>query len=94
MSNELNDKSGLLITLTADIVSAHVSNNSVAVSDIPQLIENVHATLHGLNAVEEEEEEVRRTGRFYSLFYQTGLYCLSGRWQKAENAEAPFENQL
>lgn len=59
MSNELNDKSGLLITLTADIVSAHVSNNSVAVSDIPQLIENVHATLHGLNAVEEEEEEVR-----------------------------------
>lgn len=59
MSNELNDELGLLITLTADIVSAHVSNNSVAVSDIPQLIENVHATLHGLNAVEEEEEEVR-----------------------------------
>ena len=31
-----------LVTLTADIVSAHVSNNSVAVSDLPLLIANVH----------------------------------------------------
>lgn len=37
-----------LITLTADIVAAHVSNNSVAVSDIPTLIANVHAALSGL----------------------------------------------
>lgn len=37
-----------LITLTADIVSAHVSNNSVAVSDLPALIANVHAALSGL----------------------------------------------
>ena len=34
-----------LITLTADIVSAHVSNNSVAVSDLPALIQNVHSAL-------------------------------------------------
>ena len=27
-----------LITLTADIVSAHVSNNSVAVNDLPPVI--------------------------------------------------------
>lgn len=38
-----------LITLTADIVAAHVSNNSVAVADIPTLIENVHRALHGLS---------------------------------------------
>lgn len=38
-----------LITLTADIVAAHVSNNSVAVSDIPVLIENVHRALTGLS---------------------------------------------
>jgi predicted transcriptional regulator len=38
-----------LITLTADIVAAHVSNNSVAVSDIPTLIENVHRALNGLS---------------------------------------------
>ena len=37
-----------LITLTADIVSAHVSNNSVAVSDLPLLISNVHSALSGL----------------------------------------------
>jgi predicted transcriptional regulator len=37
-----------LITLTADIVSAHVSNNSVAVSDLPALIQNVHSALTGL----------------------------------------------
>lgn len=34
-----------LLTLTADIVSAHVSNNTVAVNDLPQLIANVHGAL-------------------------------------------------
>lgn len=38
-----------IITLTADIVAAHVSNNSVAVSDMPNLIKNVHAALSGLD---------------------------------------------
>jgi predicted transcriptional regulator len=39
-----------LITLTADIVSAHVSNNSVAVNDLPVLIQNVHTALNALSA--------------------------------------------
>jgi predicted transcriptional regulator len=39
----------MLITLTADIVAAHVSNNSVAVSDLPTLINNVHGALSGLS---------------------------------------------
>jgi predicted transcriptional regulator len=43
-----------LITLTADIVSAHVSNNSVAVSDLPLLINNVHGALSGLGGNKEE----------------------------------------
>jgi predicted transcriptional regulator len=34
-----------LLTLTADIVAAHVSNNSVAVNDLPNLIQNVHQAL-------------------------------------------------
>ena len=38
-----------LIALTADIVSAHVSNNSVAVNDLPNLIQNVHAALTGIS---------------------------------------------
>lgn len=39
----------MLLTLTADIVAAHVSNNSVAVNDLPNLIQNVHSALNGLS---------------------------------------------
>lgn len=45
-----------LVTLTADIVAAHVSNNSVAVSDLPLLIQNVHGALSGLNGKVAEPE--------------------------------------
>ena len=38
-----------LLTLTADIVAAHVSNNSVAVNDLPNLIQNVHGALTGIS---------------------------------------------
>ncbi|MBO9669519.1 MAG: MucR family transcriptional regulator [Sphingobium sp.] len=41
----------VLITLTSDIVAAHVSNNSVAVSDLPLLIQNVYGALSGLRNV-------------------------------------------
>lgn len=52
-----NENSGeTLITLTADIVSAHVSNNSVAVNDLPALIQNVHNALTGLGVRQEEPE--------------------------------------
>jgi predicted transcriptional regulator len=47
MPDEAQDDT--LITLTADIVAAHVSNNSVAVNDLPQLISNVHGALNGLS---------------------------------------------
>ena len=50
MSQEENDAAEMLITLTADIVAAHVSNNSVAVSDLPVLIGNVHQALAGLSS--------------------------------------------
>ena len=36
-----------LLTLTAEIVAAHVSNNSVALGDLPQLIHSVYQTLSG-----------------------------------------------
>ena len=47
MSDDHNDDA--LITLTADIVAAHVSNNSVAVNDLPHLINNIHGALAGLS---------------------------------------------
>ena len=49
-----------LLTLTADIVAAHVSNNSVAVNDLPTLIQNVHSALTGIagsNAAAEPKPE-------------------------------------
>ena len=39
-----------LLTLTADIVAAHVSNNSVAVNDLPNLIQNVHSALQTISS--------------------------------------------
>ncbi len=44
-----------LITLTTDIVAAHVSNNTVSVGDVSQLITNVHAALNGLSTPIESE---------------------------------------
>ena len=41
----MSEANATVITLTADIVAGHVSNNSVAVSDMPNLIQNVHQAL-------------------------------------------------
>jgi predicted transcriptional regulator len=49
--NDYPPKQNMLITLTADIVAAHVTNNSVSVSDLPALIANVHTALAGLGVV-------------------------------------------
>ena len=45
-----------IVTLTADIVAAHVSNNSVATGDIATLIANVHRALSSLGEPEPVEE--------------------------------------
>ena len=45
-----------LITLTSDIVAAHVSNNDVAVTDLPGLITNVYQALANLGETPVEEE--------------------------------------
>jgi len=46
--SENQEMTETLIALTADIVSAHVSNNNVTVTDLPLLIQNVHGALNGL----------------------------------------------
>ena len=43
MTEETNQKD--MLGLTTEIVSAHVSNNSVSVEDLPKLIREVHASL-------------------------------------------------
>ena len=52
-----NDTAEMLITLTADIVAAHVSNNSVAIADMPALIASVHGALANLGDAPAVEAE-------------------------------------
>ncbi len=56
-ANELQET---FITLTADIVAAHVSNNSVAVNDLPTLISNVHTALAALAGPPPAAPEVKQ----------------------------------
>jgi predicted transcriptional regulator len=56
MANPEIDVKETLITLTSDIVAAHVSNNDVAVADVPALITNVYAALANLGETVEVEE--------------------------------------
>lgn len=56
MSEIQNDMRETLITLTSDIVAAHVSNNSVSVNDLPVLISNVYSALAGLEKPVSAEE--------------------------------------
>jgi len=46
-----------LITLTSDIVAAHVSNNDVSVDDVPGLITNVFTALSHLGEAPEPAQE-------------------------------------
>lgn len=56
MENSVNEMKETLITLTSDIVAAHVSNNSVSVDDLPNLISNVYGALSNLGEAVIETE--------------------------------------
>ncbi len=57
MENSQIDMSEMLITLTSDIVAAHVSNNNVGVEDMPTLISNTYNALAALGQVVAEPEK-------------------------------------
>ena len=46
----------MLITLTSDIVAAHVSNNNVNVDEVPTLISSIYSALAGLGEQQPQEE--------------------------------------
>ena len=50
-----------LITLTADIVAAHVSNNNVPISDVSTLVQRVHEALAGLGTNAAPAEEAKKS---------------------------------
>ena len=47
-----------ILSLTSNIVAAHVANNSVAVSDLPELIRDVYKTLASVGGSVAKEAEV------------------------------------
>jgi predicted transcriptional regulator len=50
-----------LVELTADIVSAHVQNNTVSVGDMPTLVQRIYEALAGLNTGAQETAPQEKT---------------------------------
>lgn len=71
-----SDMSETLITLTSDIVAAHVSNNSVAVDDLPVLIQNVYGALSGLGSEPQTDEKREPAVSVRSSVKPDHLVCL------------------
>ncbi len=54
------DERSEIIEMTADIVSAFVSNNSVPATEVPALIQSVHRALSGVSSTPEPVEAAPR----------------------------------
>jgi predicted transcriptional regulator len=77
MNNDDTDTSELLITLTADIVAAHVSNNNVPIAQVTDLISTVHQALSGLgSSVEVAEARPEPAVTVRSSVKRDHLVCL------------------
>lgn len=73
----------ILISLTADIVAAYVSNNNFAAGEVPSFIANVHGALAGLGAAQEEEEKAEPAVSIRASVKRDHLVCLGcGRKMK------------
>ena len=70
------DMTETLITLTSDIVAAHVSNNNVDVAEVPTLISNVYSALSGLGGTETEEEKPEPAVPIRSSVKKDYIVCL------------------
>ena len=76
METEANADREMLITLAADIVTAHVANNSVEVSDVPVLIESVYGALARLGGETVEEAKPEPAVSIRSSIKPDYLICL------------------
>lgn len=56
MTEKSSAGNGDFIELTVEIVASHVQNNSVAISDLPELIKTVHESLTGLTIEKSAEK--------------------------------------
>ena len=71
-----NDMGEMLITLTSDIVAAHVSNNSVGVDEVTALIQNVYGALAGLGTAPQVEAKPEPAVSIRSSVKNDHLVCL------------------
>ncbi|MDA0238640.1 MAG: MucR family transcriptional regulator [Proteobacteria bacterium] len=53
------ENAGELLELTTEIVAAHVSNNTLAVSELPQLIQDVYKTLATIDSAPSSPEQLQ-----------------------------------
>ena len=75
MSDQANHSD--LLSLTTNIVAAHVSRNSVALGDLPQLIKDVYETLSNAGgAVEREAERPAPAVPIRKSIMQDHIVCL------------------
>jgi predicted transcriptional regulator len=65
-----------LLELTTEIVSAHASNNTVAPSDLPQLIQDVFKTLADVGAAEAIPEKPRPAVSVKKSIFPDYIVCL------------------
>lgn len=76
MDNTSSETNEMLITLTADIVTAHVANNDVDGDTLPSLIQNVYGALSSLGAQDVEEEKPEPAVPIRSSVKKDYIVCL------------------
>ena len=76
MTSFESDIAETLITLTSDIVAAHVSNNSVSVEEVPTLIQNIYGALAGLGAAPAVAEKLEPAVSVRSSIKADHIVCL------------------
>jgi predicted TIM-barrel enzyme len=71
-----SDQSSDLLALTTEIVAAHVSNNTVSVGDLPQLINQVYNSLANIGSAPPVAAERPHD---LIIIYNSGRYRMDGR---------------
>ncbi len=74
--SSISNQNEQLMTMTSDIVSAHVAHNNVAVSDLPKLIENVHSSLQGLSGQSSQKPDLAPAVSIKASVKADYLICL------------------
>jgi len=74
----MNEKPNVseLLELTTEIVSAHTGNNTVAVADLPQLIQDVYKTLVSVGSVSATPERPRPAVPVKKSIFPDYIVCL------------------